>query len=82
MHPDQYMVNCGIIKLNAEILKYNQSLACHTPMIHEVVHYNPGKGKTTRHYYSMLWDGLHPKARTLSKWGGIIARAIELNLDG
>ena len=81
VHPDQDMINTSMAKLNEEILKYNQSHACRTPMIHEVIHFKPGQGRAVRHYYSRLIDGLHPTARTLSKWGKIIARAIELNME-
>ena len=81
VHPDQDMINTSMVKLNEEILKYNQSHSCRTPMIHEVVHYKPGQGRPTKHYYSRLIDGLHPTARTVSKWGKIIARAVELNME-
>ena len=79
--PDQHIINNAIVDLNKQIVELNVEGGLETPLVHRYIHKDPGHEKATRHAYSKLFDGLHPRPDTLVQWGKALTTAIQANTN-
>ena len=72
IHPQQELLNEGMIDINDFIVDLNLTRGFSTPMLSAAIHRchqrRKDGTKKYRHHYSRLDDGIHPTASTLQYW--------------
>ena len=78
-HPEQWVINWGLMDLNTNIVTMNAACGFSTPLTHHYVHKSTGRNRRMRHHYTRLWDGLHPRGDTLYRWAESLLEAMRRN---
>ena len=78
-HPDQSIINDGIVATNETLIALNATQGKSTPLINHSIHRRNRAHSPYRHLYYKLEDGLHPHDTTAQAWSNVISKIVQKN---